>query len=1173
MNVRAIAGTEFPVEPTDVEAARHRAIFDSALSFAIIAIDRGGLVTDWSAGAERILGWSADEMRGQPAEHFYTPEDNAARRMQTEMRLALEASCASDDRWHLRRDGSRFWASGEMMPLRGAGNAHLGFVKILRDRTEEHRAQRALQAAETSLRVSEERYRALFSALNAGFCVVEMRFDDATDRALDYRFLEVNPAFETQTGLVDATGKWMRTLAPAHEQVWFDRYGDVARTGRTVRFEDEAVALGRHYDISAFRVGPAEAGQVAILFRDITQRRHSELALRESEARFRTFAQAVPNHVWSATPDGKLEWANEPTYAFSGRAADGTIGDSWTARVHPDDRARVGARWAASLASGETYEIEFRVQRADGVYRWFLVRALPVRDPDGAVVRWIGANADIDDQKRAEARLRESEDHFRHTVELNPQVPWTADPDGNIISYAHRWLELTGQAPGEPDGAGWVKALHPEDVPQAMAVFSASLASGEPVDVDYRIRIAASGEYRWMRARAHPRRDAQNTILRWYGIVEDVHDRKLAEARLRGSEEQFRVFAQAVPNHVWAGRPDGYLDWFNDQVYAYTGETPGTLDGPVTWTRIVHPDDLPAAGEAWGRSLATGDVYETEFRVRRADGAWRWFLVRAVPVRDAQGQIRRWVGTNTDIDDRRRQAAELARLATTLEEQVEARTAERNRLWQTTNDLMGTAGLDGYMKTANPAWQRVLGWTDEEVLSRPFAEFVDPADHTETLQVMRRLAAGETVTGFVDRVLTKTGAKRVVMWTAVPDPGTDLFHIIGRDLTEQRHAEEALRQAQKMEAVGQLTGGLAHDFNNLLTGISGSLELMEARMRQGRFGELDRYIGAAQGASKRAAALTHRLLAFSRRQTLDPKPTDVNRLVVGMEELIRRTVGPAIELEVVGAGGLWPALVDPHQLENALLNLCINARDAMPGSGRITIETANKWLDGHAARERDLDPGQYLSLCVTDTGTGMSPDVIAKAFEPFFTTKPLGEGTGLGLSMIYGFARQSGGQVRIYSEVGQGTTMCLYLPRHYGPAEEGDAPPDLAKASRADLGETVLIVDDEPTVRMLVTEVLEDLGYTAVEAGDGAAGLKILQSNVRIDLLITDVGLPGGMNGRQLADAARMGRPSLKVLFITGYAENAVVGNGHLDPGMQIMTKPFVMEALASRIKEMIAAH
>jgi signal transduction histidine kinase len=389
-------------------------------------------------------------------------------------------------------------------------------------------------------------------------------------------------------------------------------------------------------------------------------------------------------------------------------------------------------------------------------------------------------------------------------------------------------------------------------------------------------------------------------------------------------------------------------------------------------------------------------------------------------------------------------------------------------------------------------------------------------------------------------------------------------------MAERQRIEASLRQSQKMEAVGQLTGGLAHDFNNMLTGISGSLELTKSRLSQGRIESIDRYITAAQGAVKRAAALTHRLLAFSRRQTLEPKSTNVNRLVTDMENLIRRTVGPSIHTEVVGAGGLWTTLVDPNQLENALLNLCINARDAMPDGGRLTIETANKWLDDRAARDRDLSPGQYISLCVTDTGTGMAPDIAARVFDPFFTTKPLGEGTGLGLSMIYGFARQSGGQIRVYSEVGNGTTMCLYLPRHDANSDVDDAINFTREIESTGEGEVVMVIDDEPTIRMLIAEVLADAGYSAIEASDGPAGLRVLQSSAKVDLLITDVGLPGGMNGRQVADAARTLRPDLKVLFITGYAENAVVGNGQLEKGMHVIAKPFEMERLAWKIREMI---
>jgi CheY-like chemotaxis protein len=373
-----------------------------------------------------------------------------------------------------------------------------------------------------------------------------------------------------------------------------------------------------------------------------------------------------------------------------------------------------------------------------------------------------------------------------------------------------------------------------------------------------------------------------------------------------------------------------------------------------------------------------------------------------------------------------------------------------------------------------------------------------------------------------------------------------------------------------MEAIGQLTGGIAHDFNNLLAALMGSLELMQSRIARGRANEIHRYMAAAQEAVKRAAALTHRLLAFSRRQTLSPTLTDLNHLVESMEDLIRRTIGQQIELQVIAADRLWMTQVDQNQLENALLNLCINARDAMPDGGRVTVETANFLIDGRMASEGDMSPGEYVSLSVSDTGAGMTPEVMSRAFDPFFTTKPMGSGTGLGLSMIYGFAKQSGGLVRIYSEVGRGAMICIYFPRLVSEGEPAHVAAELAAAPRATPGEAVLVVDDEELVRMLLIDVLEDLGYSTLEAGDAQSGLKILRSNARIDLLVTDVGLPGGMNGRQLADAARTLRPDLKILFITGYAENAVISHGHLESGMQIMIKPFAMEALGTKISDMI---
>jgi signal transduction histidine kinase len=385
-----------------------------------------------------------------------------------------------------------------------------------------------------------------------------------------------------------------------------------------------------------------------------------------------------------------------------------------------------------------------------------------------------------------------------------------------------------------------------------------------------------------------------------------------------------------------------------------------------------------------------------------------------------------------------------------------------------------------------------------------------------------------------------------------------------------RSNEEALRQSQKMEAVGQLTGGIAHDFNNMLTGIIGSLELLRRRLARGRLDDLDSLIDLGVTSANRAAGLTHRLLAFSRRQSLDSKPVEINQLVTSMGELLQRSLNESIVLDMQLSGQLWTAEADPNQLESALLNLALNARDAMPDGGRLVVETRNRHLDNvFTAAYGTLTPGDYVELSVIDTGCGMPENVISRAFDPFFTTKPIGQGTGLGLSMIYGFARQSHGHVILHSEVGKGTTVSLFLPRCVGEVTV-DAPLDATLPPFANAGETVLIVEDDPAVRVLVSQVLSELGYAFVEAADADSALPIIESSQRIDLLVSDVGLPG-MNGRQLAEIGRQIRPDLKVLFITGYAEHAAVRGGFLDPGMQLITKPFTFDLLTAKVREMIA--
>jgi PAS domain S-box-containing protein len=629
---------------------------------------------------------------------------------------------------------------------------------------------------------------------------------------------------------------------------------------------------------------------------------------------------------------------------------------------------------------------------------------------------------------------------------------------------------------------------------------------------------------------------------------------------------KFEMLVQSVTDYaIYMLDLEGHVTSWNAGARRFKGYEPDEIIGQHFsrfYTAEERAKEIPRlaleTAEREGRFEAEG------WRVRK-DGSTFWANVVIDPVRDPQGNLVGFAKVTRDLTARR-----------AAEQELRASEERFRMLVQSVTDYaIYLLDPQGHVSSWNAGAERFKGYAADEIMGEHFSRFYTDEDKLAgipriALETARSEGRFEAEGWRVRKDGTRFWASVII--DAIHNDEGELigFAKVTRDLTEKREIEEQLRQSQKMEAVGQLTGGIAHDFNNLLTGISGSLEMMQMRLTQGRAAEIDRYVLAAQGAVKRAASLTHRLLAFSRRQTLDPRPTNINRLLNGLQDLIQRTVGPSVRVEVVGVSGLWSTLVDPNQLENAILNLSINARDAMPDGGALTIETANKWLDERAARQHDLPVGQYVSVCVTDTGVGMTPDVVAKAFEPFFTTKPLGQGTGLGLSMIYGFARQSGGHVRIYSEVGQGTTMCIYLPRHAGDAPSEDEARPRASAEPAGEGEVVLLVDDDPTIRMLAGEVLTDAGYAVIEAPDGPSGLRILESNAKIDLLITDVGLPGGLNGRQVADAARTSRPDLKVLFITGYAENAVVGGGRLEKGMFLLSKPFEMELLAARIQEIL---
>jgi len=675
-------------------------------------------------------------------------------------------------------------------------------------------------------------------------------------------------------------------------------------------------------------------------------------------------------------------------------------------------------------------------------------------------------------------------------------------------------------------------------------------------------------------------------------VCRDVTKEYLAAAALREREAELaRVQQIGRIGGLEVDLRSGFRNRRSPEYLAIHGLPPDAAnESHEDWVRRIHPEDREATDKTFRDAIASKvRDYTVQYRIiRPSDGETRWISVKSSIERDANGRAVRLVGAHTDVTEQvmaeqalrqseeryRRLADQLAELNATLAQRVEEKTRERDRIWNVSQDLLVVADRDGVWRTVNPAWTKTLGWSEAELLDRTSEWLEHPDDGGVTRAQVKKLGESETTVRFESRFRHKDGSYRWLSWTGV----SDKYHnyAVARDVTAEKAAaerlkvtEEALLQSQKMEAVGQLTGGIAHDFNNLLTGIVGSLDLLQTRLNQGRTDNFSRYINAAMTSANRAAALTHRLLAFARRQPLIPKSVDVNQLVVSLEDLLRRTIGEAIDLAIVATDDLWPTLCDPNQLESALLNLAINARDAMPDGGKLTIATSNARIEGVTADAPALAPGDYICISVTDTGTGMSPEVAARAFDPFFTTKPIGQGTGLGLSMIYGFARQSNGHVTIDSKLGQGTSVRLYLPRH-----DGDVAAQLGSAGRADecaaTGETVLVVEDEPVVRAVILEMLADQGYLTLEAVDGPSGLKILRDQKRIDLLVTDVGLPG-MNGRQLADQARETRPDLKVLFITGYAESVAMADGFLQPGMEMITKPFDLDHLSRRIRAMVS--
>jgi len=1160
---------------------------------------------------------------------------------------------------------------------------------------------------------------------------------------------------------------------------------------------------------------------------------------------FRLIADSIDQMIFSTRPDGFHDYFNKRWYDFTGVPDGSTDGEGWNGMFHPDDQERAWERWRTSLASGEPYEIEYRLRHRSGGYRWVLGRAHPVRGADGTILRWYGTCTDIHDLKVAEQKQRESEERLQRAFDAGE----IGDYDWNLktgeISWSDNLMKIVGlPADTEVTGEAIWNLIHPDDRQRTQTAVEQAIASGEPMDVAYRV-VGADGTTRWIASRGRVQYDEDGTparlvgvnfdvtavrraedrlhetearlqtltdnlpgvvvyqvvtsrdmserhyvhvaassqrvlgipceaamqdpavlmgridpeqldsVLRaereaaaklktldieigggvprgevrtriisrprelpdgrllWDGMVIDITDRKRAQEEAERSSALLRAIGDATPDLIFAKDLDLRLLYANAATCRTIGIPPERAVGTSNTELATRAEEGAALDANDRRVLESGQTHVLEETFTSPDGTRRVFRTVKTPMRDASGAIMGLVGIGTDISDRveaeellRQSEARLraifeatpecikivapdgtlmqmnyaglcmieapgadavaganvfdlispecrdewrerherivagesmswefdiiglegtrrrmethavplplpdgrnAQLAVTRDisrrKETEDALRESEERFRTLADNMPTlcwwADASGYIYWYNRRWYEYTGTTPKDMEGWGWQSVHDPEVLPEVMERWTasiatgqpfemtfplRSAAGAFRPFLTRAVPLRDEAGEVVRWfgtntdiaevkqleAALRDLNETLEQRVAEEVERRVHAEEALRQAQKMETLGQLTGGVAHDFNNLLQIVSGNIGLIQRNLRD-EDTRLRRAADNAARGAERAAVLTQRLLAFSRRQPLAPKAIDPNRLVSAMSELLHRTLGETIEVETVLASRLWSVEVDPHQLENALLNLAINARDAMDGGGKLTIETANTHLDrAYASQNAGVAPGQYVAICVSDTGCGMDEDTVARAFEPFFTTKEVGKGTGLGLSMVYGFVKQSGGHLKIYSEPGEGTTVRIYMPRLHGGRHE----PEEAASQAAPEGtreETVLVCEDDDDVRAYTVEVLRELGYRVLEAHDGPSALRLLERQEgAVDLLFTDIVLPSGMTGAVLAHEAKALRPDLKVLFTTGYARNAIVHQGRLDPGVELITKPFSYSDLAARVRDIL---
>ena len=805
-------------------------------------------------------------------------------------------------------------------------------------------------------------------------------------------------------------------------------------------------------------------------------------------------------------------------------------------------RDQLRAAMDGQCASAEGWHV-----RASGERFWAASEVTLLRGADGAPAGYVGVLRDRSEQHRANAALRESQQRLDQAQAAGGVGTFTVELATGMVFTTSGFNRIFG-LPDEPyiDIASLEALVIPEDQDQRSSAVDRADQSSK-LHVEYRIRRFNDGARRWILRRADFERDGNGVADRMVGVVQDITERKAAELAALESAAQFHTLTQALPNLVWTANADGALDWMNARACDYSGLEAGALLGRG-WMAIVQPDDVPEAARMWRNCVASGAYYETEYRIRRADGQYRWHLVRAFPQRGPNGRIKRWIGTSTDIDERKRLETHNKRAL--------------NRIWGLSQELMLICDFGGMISAVNPSATRLLGWSEEQMLGKLLSEFVHPDDMASTAAEVGRLSEGVTTLAFENRYRASDGSYRLLDWTAVPDNG--MIHAVGRDVTRERAAEEALRQSQKLEAIGMLTGGVAHDFNNVLAVVRTSIDLL-------RLVPLDverrkRYMDAISDAVTRAAKLTGQLLAFARRQSLQPEVFDAGRNVQMVSEMIGSLTGARIRMDFELAETACFVDADPSQFDTAIVNLAVNARDAMDGSGRLTI-TVREAAGIPAVRGQPAVQGAFVAVAVADTGKGIAPAMLTQIFEPFFTTKGSGHGTGLGLSQVFGFAKQSGGEILVDSTVGVGTVFTLYLPRAVDPGAQAIAAAPRAPGLVRGNGRCILVVEDNQDLGMIVRQSLEELGYTTVMTTSAEQALVELERDAaRFSAVFSDV-VMNGMGGFALGQEVRRRFPALPLVLSSGYSYVLASEQKH---GFTLLPKPYSLADLAHTLDQAI---